>query len=403
MKILQISSEGNFGSIGTIAEQIGISLIENGNKSYIAIGDYYLPSSSKTYKIGNFITRYLHAIETRFFDRNGLGSRFSTIKLIRWIKKTSPDLIHVHQFHGYYLNYNIFTKFLIEYNIPVVFTLHDCWTFTGHCAYFERINCDKWKTKCNQCELLSDYPKSYFHDNSSSNFLLKKTLFNKLSNLHLVTVSKWLASKVENSFLKNIPKSVIYNGINLDVFKPNLDLNFLKNSYNNKFIILGVASPWNTRKGLNDFVKLSNYLNDDEIIMLIGLSDSQISTLPNNIIGIPKIIDKQTLSKYYSRANIFLNLSIEETFGLTTVEAMACGTPVIVYNSTACPEIVSDATGFIVEKHDIVSIRDIIRDFKQNENMRNSMSINCRKHVFDKFNSVDRYLEYVTLYTKILN
>jgi glycosyltransferase involved in cell wall biosynthesis len=224
-----------------------------------------------------------------------------------------------------------------------------------------------------------------------------------LSNLHLVTVSKWLASKVENSFLKNIPKSVIYNGINLDVFKPNLDLNFLKNSYNNKFIILGVASPWNTRKGLNDFVKLSNYLNDDEIIMLIGLSDSQISTLPNNIIGIPKIIDKQTLSKYYSRANIFLNLSIEETFGLTTVEAMACGTPVIVYNSTACPEIVSDATGFIVEKHDIVSIRDIIRDFKQNENMRNSMSINCRKHVFDKFNSVDRYLEYVTLYTKILN
>lgn len=404
MKILQISPEGNIGSVGTIAEQIGLSLIENGHESFIAIGDYYLPSKSLTYKIGNVIDKYLHAIETRVFDRNGLGSRKASINLIKWIKKISPDLVHIHQFHGYYLNYDLLINFLIEYNIPVVFTLHDCWVFTGHCTYFESIDCNKWQTVCYNCELTNDYPKSLFVDNSYNNFIKKRDLFNKLDNLNLVSVSSWLESKVLKSFLKSKKSSVIYNGIDLNIFKKSDEVfnELLPSIPKNKFVILGVASPWNSRKGLEDFLSLSKLIDDRFIIILIGLSTAQISNLPHNIIGIEKIVDRSVIVKYYNLADVYVSFSKEETFGLTTVEAMACGTPPILYNSSASPEIVTLDTGFLVEKYNIKEVFRIIDFLQLNPNILNDFSENCVKRVHSKFNAIDRFNEYVQLFSQIL-
>lgn len=404
MKILQISSEGNIGSVGSIAEQIGVSLIDNGHVSYIAIGDYIRPSSSYIYKIGTFFDKYLHAIETRFFDRNGRSSRGATNKLISWIDDISPDLIHIHQFHGYYLNYEILLKYLEHIKIPVVVTLHDCWIFTGHCTYFESVGCNKWQSVCDKCELISDYPKSLFFDNSRNNFLLKKNLLNNIENLNLVSVSNWVDSQVSKSFLSNKSRHVIYNGINLNIYqRKNLDkCNVLPKNLCNKFIILGVASPWNSRKGLEDFIALSKLMDENYVIVLIGLTPYQISSLPPNILGLEKIADRAILVDYYNIADVYVSFSKEETFGLTTVEAMACGTPPILYDSTASPEIISNETGFLIDKFDIKKAYQVIKFLRSNPDVLNEYSVNCIERVKSKFNSLDRYKDYVKLYSKIL-
>ena len=404
MKILQISSEGNYGSVGTIADKIGEMALDAGHESYIAIGDYFLPSKSHIYLIRNYLDRYFHFMKTRIFDKNGLGSRRATRKLVKWIAKISPDIIHIHQLHGYFINYEILFEYLVLNNLPVVMTLHDCWTFTGHCAYFESVSCDKWKTQCNECPLIGEYPKSYIYDNSANNYELKKYLFNSVPNMQIVTVSNWLSSKVGSSFLNGHPRKVIYNGIDMNMFshKPEVNDYPFSSELNEKYIILGVASPWNYRKGLDDFIELSKWLFEDEVIVLIGLTKKQIKKLPYNIVGIEKIRDKYLLAKYYRNSNLFINFSVEETFGLTTVESMSCGTPVIVYNSTACPELVSDGTGFIVDKFNFLAVRKIISDLKSGIE-QNVNSENCVKWVNQKFNSNDRFKEYIDLYEEIIN
>lgn len=403
MKILQVSPEGNYGSIGTIAEEIGKVLIESGHISHIAIGNYNLPSESHIYKIGSEIDRYLHAAETRIFDRHGLGSRTATRNLIKKIQQIAPDLINIHQLHGYYLNYQILFEYLLESNLPTVLSFQDCWAFTGHCAWFDDIGCDKWQTHCQNCPAKNDYPASLFIDDSFDNYTLKKRVFNSLPNAHLVTVSKWMADKISNSFLQSIPLTVIYNGINLNTFshiKETGEFPFPAN-LKNKFIILGVASPWSPRKGLADFIALAKLLKDDEAIVLVGLSRDQIKNLPPNILGFEKIMNQSELAKFYRNADLYFNPSVEESFGLTTVESMACGTPVIVYDATACPELVSEGTGFVVEKHNLVKVRDLISEIKTNSDQIIS-SEKCIAWVKQNFNASEKYREYVQLYERIL-
>lgn len=403
MKILQISPEGNYGSIGTIAEEIGKVLIESGHISYIAVGNYNLPSKSQIYKIGNAIDRYSHAVETRIFDRHGLGSRTATRSLIKKIQQISPDLINIHQLHGYYLNYQILFEYLRGSKLPTVLSFQDCWAFTGHCAWFDDISCDKWKTHCHSCPAKNEYPASFSIDNSFNNFTLKKRVFNSLPNVHIVTVSQWMADKISLSFLQSIPRTVIYNGINLNTFSPTKETDEFPfpPHLKNKFIILGVASPWSPRKGLSDFIALAKLLKDDEAIVLVGLSRNQIKELPPSILGFEKIMNQSELAKFYRNADLYINLSVEESFGLTTAESMACGTPVIVYNATACPELVSEGTGFVVEKHDLEKVRDLITEIKTNANQIIS-SEKCIAWVEQNFNASEKYREYVRLYEQIL-
>ncbi|MFV8352517.1 glycosyltransferase [Flavobacterium sp. XS2P14] len=401
-KLLQICVEGNTGSTGTIAELIGKIALNSGWESYIAFGRFPRESSSKLIKIGTYWDIFLHGIETRIFDRHGLGSRGATKKLIKEIIQISPDIIHLHHLHGYYINIEILFKFLSENNISVVWTFHDCWSITGHCAYFDYIGCDKWKRECNNCPQMKEYPSSIFIDRSKNNFYLKKSLFNSVDNLTVVSVSNWLNDIVGKSFMKKLSRKVIYNGIDVELFKPSSSNKIReKFSIESKFLIFGLATTWSRRKGLDDFIELSKNIDENAIIILVGLNTSQIKSLPKNIIGLQRTENQQELVDFYVASDVFLNLSVEETFGLTTAEALSCGTPAIVYNATASPELIDSQTGIIVEKNNIKGLLLAIEVIKKNG--KSFYTEYCRSRAVKYFDKNIRYKEYFDLYNEKLN
>lgn len=403
-KILQINTVVNFGSTGHIVEAIGDQILKRGWESYIAYGRKTRPSHSKLIKVGGRISILYHYVQREFFDRSGLASVISTKKLIKNIGKIKPDLIHLHNLHGCYLNIKLLLEYLSTLKIPIVFTLHDCWSMTGHCAYFTMVKCDKWKTMCNSCpQLRLEKYWPFIIDNSRNNFILKKQLFSKLTNLTLVPVSFWLESVVKESFLNTHNIKMIYNGIDTSVFYFREDCCEVKEKYNllGKRILLGVANIWEDRKGLKDFYSLSTKISSDYIIVLVGLTKKQIKQLPPNIVGIERTESVDELARFYSIADLFINPSVEETFGLTTIEALACGTPVVVYNSTASPELVTSETGFIVDVHDIDSILEAINVVNKNGKVKYLSP--CRERVVNLFTQEKQCKEYLKLYDELFS
>lgn len=396
--VFHINTIGNSGSTGRIAEGICKLAVEKGMTCHTAYGRWANESITQLHKIGNKLSIYWHVAMTRLFDRHGLASESATHQLIAKLKDTKPDLIHLHNIHGYYLNYPMLFQYLVQLNIPIVWTLHDCWTYTGHCVHYTAIQCDKWKTRCFQCPNLKDYPESWLTDRSEANYRQKKGSFTSLKNLTIVTVSHWLANQVKQSFLSNYPITCIYNGINLQRFIPQPASTFPK-EWENKFIILGVATVWNERKGLADFIRLAQLLDKDDQIVLVGLSEQQIKQLPSNIIGLKKTENVEELVRLYSAAHVYINFSVEETFGMTTVESLACGTPVIVVNSTASPEIVTEEVGFVIEPHDVQAANCCIKNIKKKG--KETYRETCRKYVIQKFDETERYKEYIHLYEKL--
>lgn len=398
MKILQINSVCGSGSTGKIAVQISDYLNSLNVENYIAYG---LGNSTRdnTYKIGNKLDNHFHSFISRKFCLQGYGSIISTIKFIRYIKKINPTIIHLHNIHGHYLNFPILFKFLKKMDIEVVWTFHDCWPFTGKCAHFTKVKCDKWKNECFNCPQLHTYPDSDY-DRTKKNYIDKKRYFTSINKLHIVTVSNWLETEVKKSFFKGKDIRCIYNGIDTNVFKFTESSLRKKLKIENKFIILGVASVWNEGKGLDTFIKLSKYISEDSVIILIGVSIEQIKILPHNIIGITKTENLDELVKFYSIADVFINCSLEETFGLVVAEAMACGTPAIVYNSTACPEIVDNTTGRIVENN----LKELLSavDFFYKKNFLN-IENNCRNRINKLYNLNSMIENYFKLYTSINN
>jgi putative colanic acid biosynthesis glycosyltransferase len=400
-KILQINTVVNSGSTGRITEEIGQLAIKAGWKSYIAYGRNKRPSESELIKIGNSWDNKMHGLQTRLFDMHGLASKNATNDLVIQIKKIKPDIIHLHNIHGYYLNYEILFSFLNVVNIPVVWTLHDCWPITGHCTYFTYVGCNKWETECFSCPQKTNYPASFLIDRSKKNFNRKKELFNSLMDVTIVPVSNWLSDILKKSFLHKYPVRVINNGINTEVFKPTESSEFrVKYSIENKFILLGVAIDWEPRKGLQDFIELSKQLESNYQIVLVGLTNKQIKQLPENILGIERTEDIEALVHIYSVADIVLNLSYEETFGMTTVEGLACGTPGIVYNATASPELIDNSTGLIVEPGDINELIEAIKVIEQNGKQYYTEACVNRAHRLYK--KEDRFKEYIELYEELI-
>lgn len=399
--ILQINVVSNWGSTGRIVEQIGQVAIANGWESYIAYGRYPRPSQSNQIRISSKKEQLWHLIQTRLFDRHGLASRDETKKLITKIENIQPDIIHLHNIHGYFLNYRILFNYLAKKNIPIVWTLHDCWSFTGHCTHYSASKCYRWKTLCYNCPQKGEYPTSLFRDRSKQNHKDKIAAFSSVKGMTLVTVSDWLAQEVKQSFFSKYPIKKIYNGVDMNVFSPTHTKKSDLGIIDTKFLILGVASVWSYRKGLYDFILLRKRLPEDYVIVLIGLNKGQIGTLPKGIIGLQRTNNVQELTNYYSAADIYVNASVEETLGLTTVESLSCGTPAMVYNSTACPEVVSDETGFVVEPHDIEGMIEILQNLKEKKITIDSQK--CRERVSHVFNEKKQYLKYIQLYNEILN
>lgn len=403
MRVLQINATVNSGSTGRIAEDIGLVLMNNGHESYIAFGRGNQPSKSNKIKIGNQWDANWHGVVSLLLDRHGFASKKATRKLINKIEELKPDVINLHNIHGYYVNIEILFDYLKKINIPVVWTFHDCWPFTGHCSYFDSVACEKWKTHCQNCPKKSFYPKSLLIDNSFKNFSDKKQIFNQLGNLHIITPSNWLKNLVKQSFLSKFPVSCIHNGIDLSKFSPieNVEKLIQKWNLKDKIIVLGVASIWDRRKGLDDFISLSNKLSDTYQIILIGLTKKQKAQLPKNIIGIERTESIEELAEYYSLANVFVNPTYQDNFPTTNIEALACGTPVVTYNTGGSPEAIDKETGIVVEKGNVDELRDAIERVTSAKTEYYEKE-KCRKRAEKHFDKNERYQDYLELFKTLV-
>lgn len=337
-RILFINSVCN-GSTGTICKNLYKAAQEAGHTCCIAYGRGDAPDGFNTIKIGNQLDIYLHVLKARLFDASGFGSKKATKNLIKQIEEFKPDVIHLHNIHGYYINIEILFNYLKKHpEIKKIWTLHDCWTFTGHCSHYTYRKCNKWQTCCDgDCPNKKEYPKSWF-SNIKSNFNKKKEIFCGVENMILITPSKWLKNEVEKSYLKDYPIEVINNGVDTNLFKPTPSNIKQQYGIEDKKVILGVSSVWNKMKGLDTFIELSKELDNQYQIVLIGLNKKQIEQLPTNIIGISRTENVQELVKWYSAAALFFNPTLEDTYPTTNLEAIACGTPVITFNTGGSPE-----------------------------------------------------------------
>jgi putative colanic acid biosynthesis glycosyltransferase len=401
--LLQISIEVNSGSVGKIAEQIGETVLEKGWSSYITYARNNNPSKSEVIKIGNKLDLYEHGLETRIFDNHCFSSRSATKNLIKTIDQINPDIIHLHHLHGYFINIDILFKYLKKRTTAVIWTFHDCWSFTGHCAYFDFVGCEKWKTECHHCEQKNEYPKSLVFDRSRKNYRDKKRIFNSIDNLTIVPVSYWLAEKVKDSFLMDHACQVIQNGIDLNTFYIKNSRHALNKLYNleNKFVILGVASTWEKRKGLDEFIKLADLIDSKlYTIILVGLSNFQISKLPKTIIGIERTENIGQLADLYSTADVFLNPTFEDTFPTTNLEALACGTPVVTYRTGGSVESIDESTGIVVDKGDVNGLIIAIEKIKNKG--KYFYENNCREHAIKNFDRKIKFKNYLDLYEKKL-
>ena len=397
MRVLQINSVCGIGSTGKLAVQISDCLNSHGVENYIAYG-FGSCNRSNTFKFGNMVDAHLHSFLSRKLCLQGYGSWFTTGKLIRYIKNIRPDVVHLHNIHGHYLNFPRLFHFLKKYNRHVVWTFHDCWPMTGKCAHFTEAGCYKWKTQCENCPQLNTYPDST-RDRSNKNYFDKKKYFTSLKNLHVVTVSRWLKETAENSFFQGTDIRYIYNGIDLNLFHPAPSSIRDTLEIGNKFMILGVSSQWNNKKGYDKILDLAQRLPEDAVIVLVGVTPGQKESLPANVIGITRTENQQQLAQLYSAADVLINLSVEETFGLVVAEALACGTPAIVQNSTACPEVVSAGTGIVIEPNDpdgIVRALDEIRTVG-----KISYSQNCHTRAQQLFANERMQQQYYFLYTEL--
>ncbi|MBQ6934968.1 MAG: glycosyltransferase [Clostridia bacterium] len=400
MKIFEINS-GNYGSTGNIMLNIAETAKLSGHNVKIA----YRKSRSVTpgnsddeILIGNSFYGLTHRLLGEYLGLEGFGSVFSTLKLIKDIKNFNPDIIHLHILHGWYLNLPLLFSFLSKYDKKVVWTMHDCWAFTGHCPHFEYVKCNKWQTGCENCSQYKEYPFSKI-DNSKFLYKYKKKYFTSIKNLNIVTPSQWLEGLIEGSYLKNNSKTyVINNGIDLNIFKP-VESNFreLNNISENVYLILGVAFEWTEKKGVDIFKKLSNDLNSNYKIVLIGTTEDDEKNLPENIIKIRRTSSKEELAEIYSSADLFANPTKEETFPTVNMEALACGTPVLTFSTGGSPEIIDEKSGSVVDCDDYESFKSEIIRICETKPFNSSDCIERAK----MYDMNDKFIEYVKLYESI--
>ena len=389
--LLIINITCNQGSTGKIAEHVGIMMQNKGWDVYYAHGARRVnPSQLKTIPFSSVSAEYMHALRSRLFDEDGLGSEKETRFLVEQIKIIKPDIIHIHNIHGYYLNYKILFEYLNKTNIQIVKTLHDCWDFTGHCPHFVTANCEKWKSECFDCPLSKKlYP---LIDRSTRNYRLKKKYIVGNHNLHLVPVSHWLEGLLRQSMYKGKDIRVIQNGIDLSVFKP------FDTKNGGKFKILGVANVWNENKGYPDVLLLRKKLDLDLFdITLVGLSQKQIKELPKGINGISSTSNQEELAELYSQSDVLINPTYADTFPTVNLEALACGIPVITYKTGGSPESLSEDTGVVVRQGDVDGLAKAIVGLKNNSFSKSD----CRRRAIDFFDKDICFNKYKELFEEL--
>jgi glycosyltransferase involved in cell wall biosynthesis len=392
-KIVQINAECGVGSTGKIAVAISKLLNKKGVENYIFYSGNHKSSYENGIMLSGKLSIRIHQILSRIFGDQGFHSYFSTKRMVKKIKKIAPDVILLHNLHGYYLHVGVLFRFLKRYGKPVYWTFHDCWPFTGHCAHFMVEKCDKWKEGCYDCVRKDKYPYSWFFDRSNRLYKRKKELFTSLEDLTIITPSEWLADIVKESFFRDFPVLVINNGINLDVFKHTHGNFKEKNHIGSKLIILGVSAVWNYYKGLDIFLELYKRLDPSIYqIVLVGTDETVDKDLPEGIISIHRTNNQAELAEIYSSADVFVNPTREDNYPTVNMEAIACGTPVVTFDTGGCKEIVTEACGVVTANNTVDRLIDGI--FKVIEN-RNTYANMCefRAKDFDEKKCFEEYIE----------
>lgn len=403
MRVLQINAVYNLSSTGRTTTELHKALLEKGHESYVAYATTNKPDDPNLYCIGSKNDRKYHALFSRIFGTQAYFSKVATKKLLKYIDSVKPDVVHIRNLHGNYINLPMLLKYLAQKDIPTVATLHDFFFLTGKCVYFTTAQCDKWQTHCGHCPNLKSGNSTWFFDRTDKMFEDKLRLFSAMKRLAFVGVSKWVADEAKKSPIAQNAQitTSIYNWIDFGQFHIE-DVSALRKEkdLDGKFVILGVSAVWEERKGLDRFIELSGHLNPDERILLIGDMPDGVN-LPENIISIKKTDSVAELVKYYNLADVFLTFSLEETFGKVSAEALSCGTPVVCYNSTANPELVGERCGKVVEKNDFDGIVEAIREIKSNGKAYYSEHCIAYAHEnFDKDKNIEKYIE---LYQKLID
>mgnify|MGYP001135551628 CR=1 FL=1 len=385
------------GSTGTIAYDILKGLENTGNRGLVFVGGY----NSKTKGAITFQSKFrlrFNQVIAKFFDLEDKIAKKETKRLVKQLKKLNPDIVHLHNIHGYFINYKILFDYVKSANKKVVWTLHDCWAFTGHCAYFDMVKCDKWKTGCGKCPNLKKYPNSWFFDRSSSLYKTKKAMFSGVKDMTIVCPSQWLAKLAEQSYLSDYPIKVINNGINLDDFKIIDNHTFDNVVDRSKKIILGVASPFGERKGYSDYISLSKIIDKEKYqIVMCGVNEEQVKELESyDIVGITRTDSKQELAELYSLSYCFVNMTFEDNFPTVNIEALACGLPIITYNTGGSIEVITDNNGIVVEQGDIEAVKMAIYNMPKYD--RQKIANNAIK----KYSSEIMANAYIDLYKMVI-
>lgn len=408
MKLVQINPVlRRSTSTGRIMEEIGDMMMASGWECYAAYSrgrDGLLPTRMIPLPVGNVISTALHGLSTRLFDRHGLASTWATHRFVEQLKDIKPDIVHIHNIHGYFLNYDVLFRYLSESGVKVVWTVHDCWLYTGHCYYYSAVDCHKWKSGCGQCPQRMRFPKSFMIDRSARNFSDKKKAFTSMprENMVIVPVSQWMRGEMSESFLKDYPFRVIHNGIDLDLFSPRDTVPVMQKYHLSGYrtIILGLASIWLREKGLYDFIEMAKRLRPDEKIVLVGVDDKTKRLLPSNVLAIKRTDNVHELAALYSAATTFVNPTWQDNYPTVNLEALACGTPVVTYRTGGSPESLTLETGRIVEQGDVKGLLGNVRELA--ELPRKELGMKCRRHALANFSKHDRYADYLSLYNNML-
>lgn len=396
-KIVQINTVCGSGSTGRIMAELYEISEQRGNENYCIYGRGKAPKDVVSMCIGSKIDFYMHVLKNFFLGGSGFGSKGQTRELVKWLKDLKPDVIHLHNIHGFYLNVEILFAYLKEADVKVIWTLHDCWPFTGHCAFFDYAGCNKWKKGCIKCAYhRSSYPYALFKDNAENAYLRKEAAFTGVKDLTIVTPSKWLGQLVRQSFLKEYPVKIIPNGINLEKFKPTEGQ--IKDVYRNKKIILGVANVWEKRKGLTYFERLAQELPENYQVVIVGVSKSQKRRLRSKydkrkLLPITRTENIEQLAALYTRADVFVNATLEDNYPTTNMEAQACGTPVITFQTGGSPESVPAACGMVVPKGNYRALFDAVLQMTKKEKQTEMCLMMC-----DRYDQIICFEEYMKLY-----
>ena len=399
MRILQINAISRIRSTGRLCAEIADCLNENGHEGYVAysVGLPY----DKGYRIGTNLEKKLHAFWSRLFGLQAYFSKRGTRKLLRYIDKLKPDVVHLENLHGNYINLELLLNYLAKNDIPTVLTLWDCWFFTGKCCHFTVDNCYKWKTECGNCPRLKNDNNSWFFDRTKKMRNDKNALFGNIPRLAVVGVSDWITGEAKKSLLSTAAFITrIYNWIDLDIFKPvNTDILQKNMKLEDMFVILGVASSWSTDKGFESFIELAKLIQDNMRIIMIGRTPPG-TILPGNVLHIEETHNVNEMVAFYSMADVLINLSVEETFGLVTAEALACGTPAVVICSTANPELIGDGCGYVAQECTPEEVlKKILLIYETGKKM---YSKNCIEYAKQNFSKIERINDYIGVYKKII-